>query len=385
MKDILLPKELAQVLSPEEGERIQVAITGDGDLLLKSYPKQSELPIKTWILILINSLISLICYLVLIMTGTSQLPLTGRPSIFAALLVVGGIVSLAAFLVGFIKSRAYFLNGLPKRIFWRVLPVIVLSFAVVLALLILGIAWVFGQLFKGILFDSLTASFLLGILSFILSFLMVILSERLRGNWLTSLFSIIIISGVVLAMVSNQNNQWWQVNLSFLGTSQANNSWTFNLALILSAMILLALIDYLFVALRVRYGKSKQLMLLQGLLVLLALDLGAVGYFPNDDRWHTIHTRVAGYLVYIIIALIVSIRWLLPEVSRDFLVASYTIGGLLVVQTIAFYGLGYLSLTAFEILSFLLAFSWIIMLLNRLEQLLMIEDSELIYLLKVSD
>ncbi|WP_341932426.1 DUF998 domain-containing protein [Streptococcus pluranimalium] len=250
---------------------------------------------------------------------------------------------------------------------------------------ILGLSWLFEQLFKGASFDSVTSSFVLGILSFILSVVMRHLAEELQGKWLTTLFVVIIIGGVMLAMISNQNDQWWQFNLSFLGTHQAKNNWSFNTTLILSALILLALIDYLFVALRVYYGKSKRLLLLESLLMLLAVDLGAVGYFPNNARLHDIHTAVASYLVYLIIVLIVSIKWLLPEVTRDFLMTSYTIGGLMLIQVIGFYGLDYLSLTVFELLSFMLAFSWIILLFNHLERLIQPKSSDEIYLLKIID
>ena len=57
----------------------------------------------------------------------------------------------------------------------------------------------------------------------------------------------VIISGVLLAMATNSNKKWWQVNLSFLGTENANDAWGFNLTLILSAFIFFAFVDYLFV------------------------------------------------------------------------------------------------------------------------------------------
>ena len=84
-------------------------------------------------------------------------------------------------------------------------------------------------------------------------------------------------------------------------------------------------------------------------------------------------------LLLIIIALIISVRWLLPNVTKDFLIMSYAIGGMLVVLQIAFQGVHYLSLTAFEISAFLLAFTWLIRLFNHLEQLI-VTDKKIVHL-----
>ncbi len=113
------------------------------------------------------------------------------------------------------------------------------------------------------------------------------------------------------------------------------------------------------------------------MLTILGIDLGAVGFFPNNAGSHLLHTRVAGYLVLIIIALIISVKWLLPEVTRDFLIMSYAIGGMLVGLEIAFQGIHYLSLTAFELSAFLLAFAWLIRLITHLEGLLSPETKEI--------
>ena len=145
----------------------------------------------------------------------------------------------------------------------------------------------------------------------------------------------------------------------------------------LSALILVALVDYLFVALGEKYGKNRKLMAMRVMLTLLGLDLGAVGYFPNNASSHFLHTRVAGYLVLIIIVLIISVKWLLPEVTKDFLIMSYAIGGMLVGLEIAFQGIHYLSLTAFELSAFLLAFAWLIRLITHLEGLLLPDTKEL--------
>ncbi len=101
--------------------------------------------------------------------------------------------------------------------------------------------------------------------------------------------------------------------------------------------------------------------------------MAAVGYFPNNATYHHLHTRFAGYLVYIIIVLIVSVPILLPKVTKDLLLTSFAIGGVLVGLQFGFQEVHYLSLTAFEMSAFILAFTWLVLLFNHLEGLLIPE------------
>nr|WP_249927636.1 permease [Streptococcus vicugnae] len=302
-----------------------------------------------------------------------QILLVGDYSIITFLIGFGGILGMTIFTTTLIRNRTVFLGGIKARVFWRMLPVIVASFAVILLLALLGFGWLLEQIFTGASFDKFTSTLILGVSVYVVSLFWGQIAEQIRATWLTTVFTIIMVSGVFVAMASNRTLQWWHFNLSFLGTQAAKASWQFNLTLILSALILVALVDYLFVALSEKYGKNWKLTAIRVMLTILGIDLGAVGFFPNDASSHLLHTRVAGYLVLIIIALIISVKWLLPEVTRDFLVMSYAIGGMLVGLEIAFQVVHYLSLTAFELSAFMLAFAWLIRLITHLEALLLPE------------
>ena len=102
---------------------------------------------------------------------------------------------------------------------------------------------------------------------------------------------------------------------------------------------------------------------------MLSACIAAIGLFPNDPQFHVLHDRIAMWLVYIMLILIVAIRWILPEVTKQFLRISYTIGALMGIEYIIFKLTDYLSLTAFELLEFALAFSWLLLLLQNIENL----------------
>lgn len=75
------------------------------------------------------------------------------------------------------------------------------------------------------------------------------------------------------------------------------------------------------------------------------------------------------WMVYGMLILVVIVRWTMPMIPKTFLNLSYIIGALLAVDYIAFKYVGYLSLTAFELLSFGLGLAWILLFFQVLESL----------------
>lgn len=373
---IVLDQVIVDQLALSKGQQLKAELYENKLVLQKDEPpKQGRL--ASWVLIAATVLLCILFYAVSSIEKRNQILLVGDYSIITFLVGFGGILGMTIFTTTLISNRKLFLGGIKARVFWRMLPVIVASFAVILLLALLGFGWLLEQIFTGASFDKLTSTLILGASIYAVSLFLGQIAEQIRASWLTTVFTVIMVSGVFISMATNRSLQWWHFNLSFLGTQAAKESWQFNLTLMLSALILVALVDYLFVALGEKYGKNWKLMAMRVMLTLLGLDLGAVGYFPNNASSHFLHTKVAGYLVLIIIVLIISVKWLLPEVTKDFLIMSYAIGGMLVGLEIAFQGIHYLSLTAFEISAFLLAFAWLIRLITHLEGLLLPDTKEL--------
>lgn len=155
---------------------------------------------------------------------------------------------------------------------------------------------------------------------------------------MTELLLFVIIGGVVIAMVTNNQEEWWKVLLSFLGSHQAASSWQFNATLILSALLMIALIDYIFVGLKDQFPKHLGARVLRLLLTITAISLGLVSYFPADgpSRMPYFHNKAAEALVIMIIIMIIGVRWLLPKVTREFQFLSYAIDAVLVIVTTMF-------------------------------------------------
>ncbi|WP_230678587.1 DUF998 domain-containing protein [Lacticaseibacillus zhaodongensis] len=369
---IELPEEVCTQLGIDDKTDMQMVVKND-KLIIQPRPAErlsSRRLFLVWALgaALLESLAAVIYWYYI---RLRSIPLTGSVSI-ASFVIGFGVVSGTLLFAGFfIKSRNEDTERFSPRIYWRNFPVILFSFALMLGLALLGLFWLLGTLFPGIAFDFLTASLIFLTLTFIANALMTAAAITINSTTLSYLLGAVTVTGAIIAMASNGNRRWWQHNLSFLGTNMASNAWQFNMTLIVTALLMIALIDYLFVALSERYPRNWRLWIIRILLSLVAIDVGLVGIFPNNAASHFLHDQAAGMLVLLLAALIVGIKWLLPDVTPEFLAVSYIIAAILVIMNFGFRWFRYPSLTSFEIQAFVLAFGWLLLLFTRLQALML--------------
>lgn len=300
-----------------------------------------------------------------------QIKLVGEQSIASWVIVLGAITGSVLFSVFLVKNRRQMTNDFSTKLYWRNLPVIVLSFVGILIVALLGVFWLIGSAFAGSTFGLGTAVMIFFVFCWLINVTMCYIAQTITSQMFMNCLLLVIIGGTFIAMAANGQRRWWQYNLSFLGTKLASNSWQFNLTLIFSALIVVALVDHLFILLRERYGASTRLQVLRLLMTLMAVDLGLIGLFPNDQRYHWLHDQVANLLIYFALVIMISLHWLLPQIPKSFLQLSLLLGGVLVGLDIAFQVVGYLSLTAFELSAFSLAFSWVLLLFRQIQQLVL--------------
>lgn len=316
--------------------------------------------------VLLAALMSVAVYIYWWQQGLHNIPLSGGVSIASFAISFGLVAGLVVFAWFFIKTQRQ--QSAPK-IYWRNFPVILGAFAIMLGLALVGGFWLLGQLFPGASFDRFTAVLIFWLITAIACGFMLQAAVTINASTLSNLLLLVIVTGMAIAMATNNQRRWWQHNLSFLGTTMASNAWQFNATLIVSALLFIALVDTIFVALEGRYPRSWRLWTMRIMLTLVGVDLGCVGLFPNNAASHLLHDQAAGMLVFLVAGLIVGCRWLLPEVSRDFLVLSYIMAAGMLALNFGFRWFGYPSLTSFEIQAFILAFGWLSLLFARLEAL----------------
>ncbi|WP_283613855.1 DUF998 domain-containing protein [Ligilactobacillus aviarius] len=372
---ISVPDELVKKYDLHNDDDFKITAR-NGEIRLKKKNHDSNKRQFNVIWILIASILTSIAFWIFInAVHLHQVPLVGTNSIASGLIVFGGLSGMILFSAYFISNRKKITVAYSAKTFWRTFPVIVISFVLILSLALMGIAWGLSRLFTGITFGHVVAMMLFFVFVTAINYIMVRIGLAVNYGILTTIMILVITSGTVVSMASNGRN-WWQHNLSFLGTKHANNSWQFNLTLVFSSLLMVALVDYIFVSLRAVVKNTWRTITLRIILTVTALDVGAVGLFPNNANFHILHDKVAGYLVYLIIILIVGIRWLLPEVGKRFLALSYGMCVGLVIIDLMFKPLHIISLTAFELIAFILAFGWILILFDTMIGIVEDEDDK---------
>ncbi|GAA0810468.1 hypothetical protein [Ligilactobacillus aviarius] len=372
---ISVPDELVKKYDLHNDDDFKITAR-NGEIRLKKKNHDSNKRQFNVIWILIASILTSIAFWIFINAmHLHQVPLVGTNSIASGLIVFGGLSGMILFSAYFISNRKKITVAYSAKTFWRTFPVIVISFVLILSLALMGIAWGLSRLFTGITFGHVVAMMLFFVFVTAINYIMVRIGLAVNYGMLTTIMILVITSGAVMSMASNGRN-WWQHNLSFLGTKHANNSWQFNLTLVFSSLLMVALVDYIFVSLRAVVKNTWRTITLRIILTVTALDVGAVGLFPNNANFHVLHDKVAGYLVYLIIILIIGIRWLLPEVGKRFLALSYGMCVGLVVIDLMFKPLHIISLTAFELIAFILAFGWILILFDTMIGIVEDEDDK---------
>lgn len=372
---ISVPDELVKKYDLHNDDDFKITAR-NGEIRLKKKNHDSNKRQFNVIWILIASILTSIAFWIFInAVHLHQVPLVGTNSIASGLIVLGGLSGMILFSAYFISNRKKITVAYSAKTFWRTFPVIVISFVLILSLALMGIAWGLSRLFTGITFGHVVAMMLFFVFVTTINYIMVRIGLAVNYGILTTIMILVITSGTVVSMASNGRN-WWQHNLSFLGTKHANNSWQFNLTLVFSSLLMVALVDYIFVSLRAVVKNTWRTITLRIILTVTALDVGAVGLFPNNANFHVLHDKVAGYLVYLIIILIIGIRWLLPEVGKRFLALSYGMCVGLVVIDLMFKPLHIISLTAFELIAFILAFGWILILFDTMIGIVEDEDDK---------
>lgn len=298
----------------------------------------------------------------------SQIALNGEDySIANAATLLGVICGLIIFVITAIWTKMH-RTGPTKELYWRNIPTIVIAVGLILVFSFYAAFWLIERMFMDASFDIYTSSVMIFMIVAAVNYIMINLAMTLTTSVITNLLTIMIIGGMVFSILTNSSRDWWKHNFSFLGTAENSANFQFNVTLIFSGVLMITLVDYLFVNLQKRF-KGRRILVLRWLLYALSVCIASIGLFPNDPKFHVLHDRISMWLVYIILILIATIRWILPRVTKQFLTLSYTMGAIMGAEYIVFKLTDYLSLTAFELLEFGLAFSWILLLLQNIENL----------------
>lgn len=374
-KKIILPKELYTKLDLiENSDQVEVVdIAKDSFTIHAANTKNQSDYAPRWFL-LPTAIVVVIFFVSALVLKYPTIPLIGTMSIGTAVDVLANGAAFITFILAYIAKRKSLYHYMTKKIYWRTFATVIVSVLIISTLALVALFWFFNQIFHGVRFDIFTSTIIFAMFAGIINYFIIFVVDNFSIEMLVNMLILVAVGGLVASMATNGNQYWWKGNFSLLGTSISNSSFQFNLTLIISGALFIALIDYVFVALADRVGTNWRHSTLRTLLTLTAICISGVGLIPNTIDYttpeHFWHDQIAIWIVFFMGIAILGIRWLFPEADQSFINISYGIALLLAISYISWKFVGYLSLTAFEIISFASSFAWLMLFINRLTKML---------------
>jgi len=173
--------------------------------------------------------------------------------------------------------------------------------------------------------------------------------------------AMLLAAGCLASMSLTDTGEWWVRNFSTLGTSDDLAAVWFNAGLVLSGGAMAAMAGRLVRGLdrpeyRARRGSR---LVVRGLVGIIGFALAGVGLVPidADETLHNVFASAAGAAFFLLAA---GTPWLVRRMPRGLVVASAVSLVTEVVAWVVYDGLGWASLTVFEVVAFALVFVWLI-------------------------
>lgn len=184
--------------------------------------------------------------------------------------------------------------------------------------------------------------------------------DLLRLSTVLAAFAVI---GILTAMLSAPDPQWWMLHLSALGMTKSISSLTFNLTLIVAGVIVTAIARY---ATDVRSvvdpARRAAMVRVRIALILIGVLLACVGVFSLNIS-ELLHNVSAVGMVVVFALAVFWVRGAMPQAPRSFFILGYVFFATIVV-VLVFFAIGYYVLTAAELVAGVLVFSWLIVYLR---------------------
>ncbi len=323
---------------------------------------------------------------ILVFTIISYVVFRSKPAItLSGDISIGLMMLISAAVICVFTFTPFYLKGLRQRQINLRLGVLIYNCFVLTIALAITVAMVsfllislLNNSFKNLALDAFISSAFVGIYSGVLIYLIIPVAMGMNTAIVARLFSIVMVSGIILSMLTNNNPNWWQVNFSYLGWGSGISSLSFNLTIIMAGLLVIALSTQFTNDLKrskfIFDKKDVNLNILSLLFIVLGIDMAGLGIFPYDKA-PGVHDFL-GYSMLIIFGVIVlSLRFIFPKIDKTFLTNSYLTLALIAFCYILFSVVGYFSLTAFELIGFIITFGWLLMFVRKISTMSKVDQS----------
>ena len=247
---------------------------------------------------------------------------------------------------------------------------------------------IFQGTFKGLTLDALAGALATAVVGGLAAYTTYQSGARMNSYLLSNFLATYLAAGVLTSMVTTMNSHWWEVNFSVLGARDSGMaSWTFNMTLITSGVVITMLAEYVtrdIQALaayredstaRERKGSAAMVQTRPILvcLVLIGVFLAGTGLVPVDF-YMPAHNSMATAMAGAYTLLVLFLPWWLPGLSRTFHVTGFAMLGGAILAVILWFPLGYYNMTAMEFFVAGVILAWLVLLIRNVAAAL--EDAQ---------
>ncbi|BCW66933.1 hypothetical protein NicSoilB4_16960 [Arthrobacter sp. NicSoilB4] len=243
-----------------------------------------------------------------------------------------------------------------------------LAHACILLLGWLALFAIFQRAFVGAVLYPLAAAILVGVTGAVSTYIAYLSAVTMNAYRLAALLAVFLVTGVLTSMLTAEDPQWWQENLSALGMSSDVSGVAFNVTLIVAGIVVTTLAGYSTRTLESTAdtaSERRRARQLQGGIVLIGVLLACVGLFPVDEQFW-LHTAAASGMVVVFGTLIVRMRSLVPSIPATFNVLGLVFLAVIAFAVVMYFPFAYYNLTAVELIAASLVFAWLIVLIRNL-------------------
>ncbi|ERK67250.1 hypothetical protein N136_04691 [Leifsonia aquatica ATCC 14665] len=301
------------------------------------------------------------------------LPIAGPGSISQFTAIAAGVLAILAYPVGRLWRR----EGLtpfgrrdpgeprPRASGADVFDTVVIAFAhgVIALLLWIVLGAVLADAFQGALVYFLAAVVLAAAVTGVTAYAVFLSGAGMDILRLSTVLAVFAVVGILTAMLSAPDPDWWRLHLSALGMTSSVSSLTFNLTLIVTGVIVTAIARYATDLRDVDDPRRRHgLVRVRVCLLLIGILLAGVGVFPLNVS-QILHNVSAVGMVLVFALLVFWVRAALPQAPPAFFVLGYVFFAT-IVGVLVFFVVGYYVLTAAELVAGVLVFSWLIVYLR---------------------
>lgn len=339
---------------------------------IRRHLSQSAAPVESAAVILAGAMFVLSALAAFVVFRGQFVPISGRGSI-GQFVALAGAAAAVVVLVGAVmavrtqhsSTAGTGPSGLPReRLGWYDIAALALAYALIALLGWTAIANVVSDSFQGAVVYSLSAALLAGVAVAVTSYAVFLSATHLTPMSLSLTLALFLVVGIFASMLTASDPLWWQENLSMLGVTGDLSARTFNLTLIVAGVVVTTIAHYATSAIPARTRQEQQgRRWVRSGLALIGLLLACVGIFPVDE-FLVLHTLAASGMAVVYIALVAALGRLIPGLPRTFLVLGYVFIAVILVLAM-FFATGYYTLTAVELVAFLLIFGWLMVLIRN--------------------